>query len=101
MKGKSEYVAGDQEATCKAVPQSIPRSPGHMQEWFRMMKEGTPAYSNFDIAAYLTEIILLGCVALRVGVNQRMEWDGPNMKSPNLPQAARFVKRENRSGWEA
>jgi hypothetical protein len=36
-----------------------------------------------------------------VGVNQRMEWDGPNMKSPNLPQAARFVKRENRSGWEA
>jgi predicted dehydrogenase len=101
MKGKSEYVAGDQEATCKAVPQSIPRSPGHMEEWFRMMKEGTPAYSNFDIAAYLTEIILLGCVALRVGVNQRMEWDGPNMKSPNLPQAARFVKRENRSGWEA
>jgi hypothetical protein len=101
MKGKSEYVAGDQEATCKAVPQSIPRSPGHMQEWLRMMKEGTPAYSNFDIAAYLTEIILLGCVALRVGVNQRMEWDGPNMKSPNLPQAARFVKRENRSGWEA
>jgi hypothetical protein len=72
-----------------------------MEEWFRMMKEGTPAYSNFDIAAYLTEIILLGCVALRVGVNQRMEWDGPNMKSPNLPQAARFVKRENRSGWEA
>jgi predicted dehydrogenase len=101
MKGKSEYVAGDQEPACKAVPQSIPRSPGHMQEWFRMMKEGTPAYSNFDIAAYLTEIILLGCVALRVGVSQRMEWDGPNMMSPNLPQAARFVKRENRPGWEA
>ena len=29
-----------------------------------MMKGGTPAYSNFDIAGYLTEIILLGCVAL-------------------------------------
>ena len=25
----------------------------------------------------------------------------PNMKSPNLPQAARFVKRNNRPGWEA
>ena len=24
-----------------------------------MMRDGTPAYSNFDIAAYLTEIILL------------------------------------------
>ena len=101
MQGKTEYVAGDQEPAAKAVPQSIPRSPGHMQEWFRMMKEGVPAYSNFDIAAYLTEIILLGCVALRVGVSQRMQWDGPNMKSTNLPQAARFVKRNNRPGWEA
>ena len=101
MKGKSEYVASDQEPACKAVPQTIPRSPGHMQEWFRMMKEGVPAYSNFDIAAYLTEIILLGCVALRVGEGKRMEWDGPNMRSPNLPEAAQFVKRNNRHGWNA
>ena len=101
MKGKNEYVAGDQDEACKAVPQTIPRSPGHMQEWFRMMKEGTPAYSNFDIAAYLTEIILLGCVALRVGEGRRMEWDGPNMRSPNIPEAAQFVKRNNRPGWKA
>jgi hypothetical protein len=69
-------------------------------EWFDMMKGGAPAYSNFDIAAYLTEIILLGCIALRVGVGKRMEWDGPNMKSPNLPEAAKFVKRQNRPGWD-
>ena len=84
----------------KDVPQSIPRSPGHMQEWFRMMKEGTQAFSNFDIAAYLTEIILLGCIALNVGEGVRMEWDGPNMKSPNVPDAAKFVKRDSRPGWE-
>ncbi len=101
LNGKSEYVAGDQDEACKAVPKTIPRSPGHMQEWFRMMKEGTPAYSNFDIAAYLTEIILLGCVALRVGLNKRMDWDGPRMRSPNLPAAAQFVKRNNRTGWNA
>lgn len=101
MKGKEEMVQGDKDEACKAVTESIPRSPGHMQEWFRMMKEGTPAYSNFDIAAYLTEIILLGCIALRVGEGRRMEWDGPNMKSTNLPEAAQFVKRANRKGWEA
>jgi predicted dehydrogenase len=101
MKGKDEFIAGDQHDACKEVAQSIPRSPGHMQEWFRMMKEGTPAYSNFDIAAYLAEVILLGCVALRLGEGKRMEWDGPNMTSPNLPEAAHFVKRENRPGWEA
>jgi hypothetical protein len=99
MKGQDEYTKGDQHDACKAVPQSIPRSPGHMQEWFRMMKEGTPAYSNFDIAAYLTEIILLGCIALRVGEGVKMDWDGPNMKSTNLPQAEKFVRRNNRSGW--
>ena len=93
---------GNQHEACKAVPQTIPRSPGHMQEWFRMMKDGTPAYSNFDIAAYLAEVVLLGCVALRVGPGRRMEWDGPGMRSPNIPEeAARYVKRRNRPGWEA
>jgi len=99
MKDQELYVQGDKHEAATAVAQSIPRSPGHMQEWFRMMKEGTPAFSNFDIAAYLTEIILLGCVALRVGEGQRMDWDGPSMKSTNLQEAARFVKRDNREGW--
>ena len=101
MNGQTEYIAGEKHEACKEVPQTIPRSPGHVQEWFRMMKEGVPAYSNFDIAAYLAEVILLGCVALRVGEGKRMEWDGPNMRSPNLPEAAQFVKRENRNGWDA
>jgi hypothetical protein len=100
MKGQDDLQSGSNHAACKAVPESIPRSPGHMQEWFRMMKEGTPAYSNFDIAAYLTEIILLGCVALRVGEGVRMDWDGPNMRSTNLPEAERFVRRHNRAGWD-
>ncbi len=102
MNGEEGYTKSTQHDACKAVPQTIPRSPGHMQEWFRMMKEGTPAYSNFDIAAYLAEVVLLGCVALRVGPGRRMEWDGPAMSSPNIPEeAARFVKRHNRAGWEA
>jgi hypothetical protein len=100
LKDEPEYKNGKDHEACKAVPQTIPRSPGHDQEWFRMMKGGEPAYSNFDIAAYLTEIILLGCVALRVGEGRRMEWDGPNMKSPNLPEAAHFVKREYRAGFQ-
>ena len=71
------------------------------EEWFAAMKGGPPAYSNFDIAAYLTEIILLGCVALRTGVGRKLDWDGPNMSATNEPAAAQFVKRQNRSGWVA
>ncbi len=99
MKGQDEMLPGDRLEAAKDVPQTIPRSPGHMVEWFRMMKEGVPAYSNFDIAAYLTEIILLGCVALRVGEGVQVNWDGPNMKSTNLPQAEQYVRRKNRPGW--
>jgi predicted dehydrogenase len=99
LKGEEDFKAGKDHEATKDIPKTIPRSPGHDQEWFRMMKTGEPAYSNFDIAAYLTEIILLGCIALRVGEGRRMEWDGPNMKSPNIPEAAQFVRRNYRDGW--
>lgn len=99
LNGEPGFTKGEDHEAVKAVPVSIPRSPGHNQEWFNMIKDGTPAYSNFAIAGYLTEIILLGCIALRVGEGVRMEWDGPGMKSPNCPEAAPFVRRENRTGW--
>ncbi len=95
---KSFSPAADHEAV-KAVPETIPRSPGHNEEWFAMMKGGPAAYSNFDISAYLTEIILLGCVALRVGEGVKLDWNGPEMTSPNHIEAAKFVKRDNRTGW--
>jgi hypothetical protein len=100
LNDEKEYKSGDQHEACKAVPQTIPRSPGHDEEWFAAMRGGPEAYSNFGIAAYLTEIVLLGCVALRTGVGHRLDWDGPNMLATNEPAAAQFVKRVNRKGWE-
>lgn len=100
------YVDGDKHEACIAVPQSIPRTEERdndlamKKEWFAMMKGGPAAFSNFDISAYLTETILLGCVALRSGVGHKLDWDGPNMRATNDPEAARFVKRKNRKGWE-
>jgi hypothetical protein len=67
-------------------------------EWIAACKGGQPGYSNFDIAAYLTEIILLGCVALRAG--KKLEWDGPKMLATNAPEAAQFIRRQPRKGWE-
>ena len=62
------------------VAQTIPRNewPGgdderQKREWFRMIRTGQPAYSKFDVAAYLTEIILLGCVAMNVCVGQKLD----------------------------
>jgi len=84
----------------RGIAQTIPRSPGHYEEWIQMIRGGKPSYSNFDIAAYLTEIILLGCVALRVGTGKRLDWDGPNMRATNAPEATQFVRHPYRAGWE-
>lgn len=102
LNDEKEFVDGKKHPSAVNIPQTIPRSPGHDREWFNAMKEGKPelAYSRFEIAGYLTECILLGCIALRVGVGKKMLWDGAAMKSTNLPEAEKFVKRIPRKGWE-
>ena len=82
----------------KGPAESIPRSPGHYKEWTDAIKgNGKAPYSNFDVAAYLTEIILLGNVAMRTG--KRIDWDGPNMRSPNNPEANQFIHFDYRKGY--
>jgi predicted dehydrogenase len=104
MKDEKELMDAKAHEAAKAIPQTLPRnahtgSPDQRQhlEWIAACKGGKAPYSNFDIAAYLTEIILLGCVALRAG--KKLEWDGPKMIAKNAPEAAKFVKREYRTGW--
>jgi hypothetical protein len=104
LNDQKEFIDGTQHEAAKAVPVTIQRNthPGDSDarqhlEWIAACKGGPAPYSNFDVAAYLTEIILLGCVALRAG--KKLEWDGPNMRATNAPEASHFVKREYRHGW--
>lgn len=87
----------DDFADYKPPEPSIPRSPGHYVEWINACKGGPKAYSNFDFAALLTETILLGNIATRVG--KRMDWDGPNMKPINCPEAEQYVKLDYNYGY--
>jgi len=105
LKDEPEFTEGKNHPATTAIPISIPRNSlandndhAHHLEWIAACKGGPAAFSHFGIAAYLTEIILLGCIALRVG--KRMEWDGPNMRAVNAPEAAQFVKRTYRPGWK-
>ena len=104
LKDEKDLVDGKNHEAVKAIPQTIPRNEHqgdgdkrHHLEWIAACKGGRPSYSDFDVAAYLTEIILLGCVALRVG--KKLDWDGPNMRATNAPEAAQYVRRETRKGW--
>ena len=32
-------------------------------------------------------------------MDTRIEWDGPNLKVTNLPDANKYVRKEYRKGW--
>ena len=106
LAGEKRFTHYKKSPAVALIPQIIPRNEfkgdndqrQHL-EWIAAIKSGKPemCYSRFAIGAKLTEIMLLGCVSLRVG--QKLEWDGPNMKATNCPAAAQFIKRTNRDGW--
>jgi hypothetical protein len=79
-------------------PKTLPRSPGHYHEWVAACRGGPPAGSNFwDHAGILTEICLLGNVAVRA--RKKIEWDGPGFRITNEAAANRLLHREYRKGW--
>ena len=81
----------------KRPPKTLPRSIGHHAEWVAACKGGPAAASNFDFAGPLTEIVLLGCAAIRSA--EKLYWDAANMRFPNTPAADRFLRRQRRDGW--
>ena len=80
-------------------PQKLPRIPGeaHEMNWVDACKGKQEASCPFEYAARLTEVMLLGIVALRAG--KKISYDGPNMRVTNLPQANDYLRREYRQGW--
>ena len=89
----------------KATPKPtrlIPRVPGHTADWIRACKDpAAPApCSNFDYSARLTEIVLLGTVALRAGVGVKLVYDTKQGRFANNEKANTFLRREPRRGWE-
>jgi hypothetical protein len=106
LKDDQKYIHYLKHPAMAQFAERIPRNThgkdnnlSHTLEWLTAVKENKPedCYSRFEIASRLTEIMLLGCVALRAG--KKIEWDGPKMVARNCPEAAPFIKRENRSGW--
>lgn len=107
------------------VPQTIARvpqgdEPGHYLQWVEGCMAGygkTELSSDFALAGPLTEIVLMGNLAIRSfdirrpkpdgkegqfdypGRYVKLLWDGPNMKITNFDQANQFVKRTYTNGY--
>jgi predicted dehydrogenase len=87
----------------KGPAPTLPRNgrgdDGMKEEWAQAIRENKPevAYSNFDIASMLTEVMLLGNVAIVAG--KKIEYDGEHMKIPNDSKAEQLLRRQYRTGW--
>jgi len=80
-----------------APAKTIPRVSSHHHEWVAACKGEAKTLSNFGYAAVLTESLLLGNVALRVG--KKIEWDSHRMVATGCPEAEQFIRPKFREGW--
>lgn len=82
----------------KKPPQSIPRVKGHFEDWLEAIRTGRQAGSDFSYGGPLTEIGLLGAIAIRFP-GQELRWDAEAMKFTNFSAANAYVAPACRPGW--
>lgn len=95
--GKHQLVPDSKFADFERPEPTIAPSIGHHREWIRACKSGSPTLCNFDYSGAVTETVLLGNVAYRVG--QKITWDAEQMRATDCPQANDLLSRPYREGW--
>jgi predicted dehydrogenase len=82
----------------KTIPRVKDGQGGHEQDWIRACKDGKPASSTFDYGGPLTEMVLLGVLAMRIK-DTPLEWDPVNLKVTNNREADKYINPVFREGW--
>jgi predicted dehydrogenase len=83
-----------------AIPETYSRvGTNHLVNFALACKGLASASCPFDYAAPLTEVMLLGIVALRTGQGRTIHYDGKAMEITNIPEANQYLTREYRPGW--
>jgi predicted dehydrogenase len=80
-------------------PQTYERiRTSHEMNWVDAIRGTQKATSPFEYSGKLTEIMLLGVVALNAG--KKIRYDGAAMKITNVPDSDALLKRAYREGWK-
>jgi len=96
--GSPKLIPQTKMDSYKQPPKTLPRSPGNEREWLDACKGSkVRPGGNFEFEGLVTETLLLGNVASRMG--QKLTWDRSSM-AVNSDVAQKYVRPERRSGWE-
>jgi hypothetical protein len=77
---------------------TIDRVDDHHRDWIQACKGGKPSSSNFDYGGPLTEMVLLGVIAMQIP-DTKLLWDAEKMAFSNNDQASELVTPRFRDGW--
>jgi len=90
------------EEKMKAYKRPDPKIPrvrgGHGGDWVAAIREGRKAGSDFAYGGPLTEIAMLGIIAIKMAP-MKLQWDARTMRFPNCPPANALVNPPYRAGW--
>lgn len=82
-----------------APAEKIPRVKGHAWDWAEAIRTGRKAGSNFDYGGPLTQVALLGLIAIRFP-GQTLNWDDKAVRFTNNPAANTCINPSYRHGWK-
>ena len=81
----------------KRPAKTIPRAKEHHQDWLQAIRNGTKAGSDFSYGGPLTELAMLGVIAIKMA-GTKLEWDAENASFTNA-EANQYLNPPYRSGW--
>jgi hypothetical protein len=81
-----------------APGEKIPRVKSHAFDWIEAIRTGRPAGSNFGYGGALTQVALIGAIAIRFP-GQTLRWDNKKARFTNNEAANAYVHAGYRKGW--
>jgi hypothetical protein len=83
----------------KTIRRANPAGNPHLA-WVQAIRKNDPEWANshFDYSAGLTEMVVLGNLALRAP-GKKLLWDAEKMEVTNLPELNQYVKPSFRENW--
>ncbi|MFN9625334.1 MAG: Gfo/Idh/MocA family protein [Planctomycetota bacterium] len=111
--GMPKVIPNESSAELKAPEPYLPASPGHHRQWIDAAKGNGKASSSFDYAGAFTEVVLLGNVAYRTGLEitydpskgrvtkaQTTQATPAAIANRGLDAANELLSKSYRKGWE-